>query len=299
MIREFAIEPSALENDRFADWVVYHTGIDTGQYISELPRKWKKLIFQLPGDSLRNKLIIESLRSNKSIVRFRENYDWNSQANWQTNAQRLHTEKAFDVILQLENIENHKYVVTPDQLRSRKNELQGTQFKKVARNVEEMTAYLESLAIVSEKLEFCDPYLHSLERKHMAFLEGMFKCCKGSKKKDIRIHTRLGKKDDEYINGRVNDFRTKLRPLLRRSDFAESIQVIFWSEYDSGARFHDRWFLTDLGGYNIGSGFDTKEDDENMIRRVDKDEFHHVSSTFNETGNTYDNLRQFSISEDR
>ena len=298
MIREFAIEPGALESDRLYDWVLDNTGIDTGQYISELPSTWVKQIYELRGHNRGTERLIEELRSKKSIVRFRKGFDWDSQANWQTNAQRLHTKKAFDVIIQLGKIEDHKEIMTPDDLRSRRDELTGTQFKEVDRTAEAMASYLESLAIVSEKLEFCAPYL-TLQPNGLKFLKEIFNRCKGSKKKDVRINTRLTDTSDSHIETQVETFRKILSPLLRNSDFAESIRVIFWSEHKSGERFHDRWFLTDIGGYNIGSGFDEVPGDKNRIRRVDRDEFENVSSTFNETGNTYIKLRQFSISEDR
>ena len=308
MIREFALEPEMLKSELVQYYLRSNVGVCKGQFISKCPKNWSNAVAAWP--KIRELYI--ALDRRKAFRDFDRQVDWDNAQSWSENIEQNKEQIAFDVIIQSEAIKALETVVTlnnwPDKedLLDRDNHL----FARIPKRADEIARVLGSLGKISSKLMFADPYLYSAEDRFLNVYFETLNVSKVSQKTTVELHTKFSFKDqgrnkswemlskpdlENQLHLAKQRFEKSLLPRLNQFSDALSINVYVWGEREGGTNFHDRYFLTELGGMKLGAGTDeattnqTKGHEVN-IDHLKKQEWEHTTNRLHPDATFYEKL---------
>ena len=141
---------------------------------------------------------------------------------------------------------------------------------------------------------------------------------KASQNTTVELHTKFSFKDrglnkpwhklsqedlENQLQLAKQRFEESLTPRLNQSSDELSINVYVWGEREGGTNFHDRYFLTELGGMKLGAGTDeattnqTKGHEVN-IDHLRKQEWEDTKNRFHPDATFYEKLRAWKFGRD-
>ena len=275
MIYEYALEPELV-----ATWTERHDfryfkenfGFDQGRIVARYPKRWQRRVWEAfeGTDDFARKRLDELLRHLSERMVQRCDTVWDADlTSWLENAEREHERRAFHAILARTNPRNRADVLTQthtDDGPARNWKV--SRGREVARNADAMADSIGPLLRCSSIVIFVDPHFGPerarYRRPFEAFLDRMVRQRPGEAPKRVEVHT------SEEHTGTVEFFRRECETRLRRC-VPEGMCVLVrrLSEKPRGAKLHNRYILTDLGGVSFGTGLDdgNATDDISLLDR--------------------------------
>lgn len=258
MLSEYAVEPAAIG----ADWktflfLIEKFGVDKGRLISRLPSKWEKKVIQEAKASgvpdIRMASIVERLsRSRFKMADFGRSY--NPDADWIENAVREHGRRPFRAIIYRDGAKPCAESLVPDDC-SDESVLFGAPISRdVARTANEIADALLVLSVVAREIDIVDPFfdLRPAKGDYIGPLAALLAklAVAASAAKVIRVHFRshVSRPPDHIL---ARDAPAQTNGILPPGFILELYE---WAAIPGGEDFHDRYFLTEVGGLMIGAG---------------------------------------------
>jgi len=292
MLSEYAVEPAAIG----ADWETFRYliekfGADKGRLISRLPNKWERKVIQTAKAAgvpdIRMASIVERLhRSKHAVVDFNRTY--NPAESWIDNTVREHRERPFRAIICSDQAISCAEAIIPDDCSDESRLFHSPISRGVTRTADEISDALLLLAAAASEIDIVDPYfdlrvargdfvspLGALLQKLVAIVPDP---------KVIRVHFRShdSRPPPEIL---ARDAPAQTNGLLP-ADFC--LELYEWEEFQNGEDFHDRFFLTDIGGVMIGAGLSAEGPTETAtFTLLDLQHAQRVRSRFSMDSTTY------------
>ena len=258
MLSEYAVDPAAIG----ADWSTFKDlidrfGADKGRLVSRLPKRWEKKVIQAAKESgvpdVRMKSIVERLRGAKYKV-LHSNRTYDPASNWVDNALREHGRRPFRAVICNDVTHGCREVLSPNDCSDDHPLFSAPISQDVARTPEDIAGALVLIAAVAQDIDIVDPYFDPRPEKGdyigplRSLLTGLSSWA--ATPKVIRVHfgTHDSRPPSEIL---ARDAPAQTKGLLPRG---YCLELYEWSEVPGGEDFHDRFFLTEVGGLMIGAG---------------------------------------------
>jgi hypothetical protein len=259
MISEYAVEPAAIG----ADWATFKDlidrfGADKGRLISRFPRKWEKKVIHAAKAAgvpdVRLASIVERLRCGSyKIADFCRDFD--HERDWIGNALREHEARPFHAIVCSSDAQGCAAALSPDDCADAEPRFSAPVSQDIVRAPEDIAGVLTALAAAAQEIDLVDPYfdLRATNGDYLAPLTELLArlAAMPVAPKTIRIHFRthptrptpelLARDGERLTRGMIPD--------------GYILELCEWQEIPNGEDFHDRFFLTDIGGLMVGAGF--------------------------------------------
>lgn len=271
---EYAVDPDAIGKDwsTFKD-LFDRFGTDKGRLISRFPKKWAKMVIdaavaaKVPdADKAR---IIERLKmeTRYKAVRSRRNYDTDKK--WICNALREHDSESFRAIICNSGAKGCNEALPPKFVYDAQPLMVARRNKYVS-NISELVEALLPIALVSNEIDLVDRYFDypgkgkgkgkgKYESKYIKLVKLLFAELEKSptSPKTIRVHyaTDKSRPSVEQLAFEWNEIAGKIVPKKRNLELYGWSKLLYGEREDEREYFHDRFFLTDIGGIQSGIGF--------------------------------------------
>lgn len=254
---EYAVEPEAMgsswENFRY---LIEKFGFSRGRLISRFPNKWEKKVVQAAKSAGMSELKLASLvdRLNRAkqdkflgLVRA---YDPNSD--WLENAIKQNEQLPFHAVITSKKTA-HDFVVAIDELDEDQVPLLCNRNCQISQTGNGISAALSSLLVSARVMLFIDPYFDISNRRYKEILRSCLAVIASSKNQGIQCEVHFGDMDGNISTEIIErEAKNWLKNVIPKGI---SIKFFAWKRKKNGADFHDRFFLTDLGGVQLGTGF--------------------------------------------
>lgn len=322
MLHPYAIEPDALA----ATWkdcriVLDLMGFQHGRAIAAYPtrKRWKALIraackanADLP-DRDRRRILRKLDQSNAKIVRADapDEYDdavLPAEERWVRNAVARQTEaQAFHAILATRNPEGHRDVVLADDVEASHPKIKVSSSADVLRQPEALADHVGRLIRNSRNLLLIDPYFDPSTPRWRPLVQACIDLAgrTAEGRANVTIHTRCKHLESTEPNqqeqeAEKQEFQRSCRRHLQASGKVASIRVCRWLRTrDHAHDFHDRYLLTNRGGYNLGTGFDQRRGASQRVRLCDDQECEDVRERFDDDDPAFEKADEFTVRPDR
>lgn len=311
MLHPYAIEPDALA----ATWkdcriVLDLMGFQHGRAIAAYPtrKRWKALIraackanADLP-DRDRRRILRKLDQSNAKIVRADAPGEYDdavlpAEERWIRNAVARQTEaQAFHAILATRNPEGHRDVVLADDVEDSHPKLDVSREEPVLREPEAFAAHVDALVRNSRELLLIDPYFDPSRPEWRPIVQACIDLASRTTRgcANATIHTRRHPNDEKPG---LDEFQQCCQQYFPASGKVASISVCFWQDRPPH-KFHDRYLLTDRGGYRLGYGFDVKRGDRQPVGLLDDQEHKRILAGYSDNP-FFDEAGKFTVRPDR
>lgn len=158
-------------------------------------------------------------------------------------------------------------------------------------NEEFIENILSSILPYSQKVTIIDPYFTVTNKKHhIPLLKIIFtqliNRCTTKHNSTIEIHTSVKHSDYDKTNWE-NNWQKQIKFFENNSN--HRVIIVVWKEKDNN-RFHDRYLLTDIGGFNLGKGADIAPDSEYTWSHL---HYGHISKLLSKVDKNNPNSYQF------
>lgn len=252
MIREFALDPDLLSNWKDFKHFTEKFGVSKGRLISRYPKDWAGLVRDAARRAdcppIEKHKIVEKLLKLQDRILARHN-EWGPGRPWLQNAEIEHGTRPFQAIIAQANPRDRDFVLCGDDLEETTDRFVAHTSAVVPRTPEAMAAHVGQLLRCSREVVFVDPYFDPGIRRFLrplrAFLLEVRKRSSGSSTLEAIYHTESAATPEHFQ--RECDHR--LVPLLPDG---VALKFLRW-EKDT---LHNRYVLTERGGYQFGTGLD-------------------------------------------
>ena len=269
MIYEYAIEPAlavSWAKDK-KDYGYYFEKFGLGQprIMSEFPKlkNWRKQFRKASQGAqdleLERITALFSMLVERRICR--EGYTYDGNISWLENAETEHGRYRFQAILAPENPRHHAQVLALRAIIS--HPLWKVEEQDVCpRTANDLACLVSAMLANCGEVHFIDPHFGPENARHRrplaAFLMEMVnnRHCR-SALQCIEIHTSA--KATAYFFKET--CREKLPGIIPAG---VNLKLKRWKERTGGAKLHERYILTDLGGVKVGPGLDDGKEGENF-----------------------------------
>lgn len=267
MLYEFAIEPDLLAGWRKCQIVLNVMGFQHGRAISGYPskRRWKELVREavtkanLP-DRERKRVHEKISQIDPKLVRSDRPYDATLQPvneRWLRNAVAQQTSlRPFHAILTTKNPGARDDVIVEEDIDEAHPRLATRPEIPVLRQADHLPPHIRTLVRNSRRLLLVDPHFDPSYYRWQPVVAGCLKLTLDrfldSPIEAIEIHTLDGGTSfDEFVR-RCQNSLTRWRPAG-----IAPVRVVRWRVREAAHDdFHERYVLTERGGYRIGKGLD-------------------------------------------
>lgn len=251
MIKEFALEPSLLNNWKDFRYFVEKFGIPQGRLISKYPKRWKRLVYDsLSGCAEIERKRIEEQLSSIDTRLISRTHEFDPLLDWGTNAENEHLIRPFHAIIAKNNPRTKSFVLEAESICDSNSLWNISRSKIIKRSADEISGCVEFLILNSREVMLIDPYFAPDKLSYRRTLEAIIMLTVGGHKRlpsKFEIHLK-----DYWGNSHFeNECRRLLSPLVPREIL---IKLYRWRDKPNGDKLHNRYILSDLGGIRFGSG---------------------------------------------
>jgi hypothetical protein len=249
MFHEYALEPSVLSSwdrvrfflDAFGPW--------KGRFLAQFPRHWKRMVHEaLQCPDLEKKRIVERLAClDRRVFSPRSNVPYDSEKHWFDNALAEHARSPFRAIIAHERSGSN--VLDAATLDDRSDLWRVDSGGIVPRDAAVFVKAIELLLLASSKIIVVDPFFRADQlaktRPLVAFCDIV-----ATSSVAIEVHFRDEPRSYALCMADAERFLPRLLP------FGSKVTLRCWKEKVGGARLHNRYLLTDIGGVQFGDGIE-------------------------------------------
>ncbi len=251
MIKEYAVEPSILDNWSDCRYFIDSFSIEKGRIVSEYPKHWKKMVFDSlieckPKEKLK---IIEKLDNLKYPTLWPRKHDWDDSLAWLDNSVVEHTNTPFHAILSNTDKHENEFIICADDCSetSENTRWLSNVSVRIKRTATEMGKTSEWLLKHSRQIILIDRNFRR-EAKWLNTLKEFLKIiAKHENIALIQYHLSL-------INGETTEFFASEIEKRIKNDVPKNCILEF--VYRDRSELHNRNILTELGALHFGIGLD-------------------------------------------
>lgn len=250
MFYEFAVDPAVISSWERARFFLDAFGPWTGRFLTEYPhKKWKKMVYEgLRCPDVERARIETRLRQlDARVFARRPGAPYDVTSSWIANAHNEHARDPFRAIIALEAT-GHDYVLDGAHLDGREQRWRVEAGAMVARNAEEFARRLQLLLKLSSRIVIVDPYFRTDRSETFAPVAAI--CRMTGPRSVVEVH-RSERNDVTHTHCIAS-----ARRFEQALPSGRSVRMHTWLERDGGARFHNRYLLTEIGGVKFGDGIE-------------------------------------------
>lgn len=305
MLYEFAIEPDVLTSWDKTRATLGLMGFQHGRAIAAYPSKkrWKKMIFEACrkagcGDREFARIREKVQQSDAKLVRGGppDAFDGSLQPPdecWIRNAiARQAGDGAFHAILSTRNPGGHPDVVLEEDVDESHPKLKVARELPVLRQPAELTRHIEKLVLNSHSLLLIDPHFDPSFYRWRPVVQACLALAAAAAGVDGHALARV------EIHALDNDGKCSFAEFERRCVKhipgllpipLSQVKVCRWRiKDDAPDDFHDRYILTDRGGYKLGKGLDEEFGKEQPVALLDDMEWQRVWGGYQEMASFFE-----------
>ncbi len=252
MFFEYALEPSALDSwdkvryflDAFGPW--------KGRFLAKYPRTWKRMVLEtIPSGYVERTKVEEKLRRlDDRIFTSREGWRFDTGQSWHSNASAEHARLPFRAIIKAgvpaSPIElNAAHVDEDDAL------WRVSPGAMVPRQPIAIATALHLLLRVSRSVVLIDPYFQADKFQKR---DALIAICEKLRGRRVRVEIHFSERNDGPTRNHL--MREAQTQLPGRILATQNLSLMCWRERAGGARLHNRYILTEVGGVQFGDGIE-------------------------------------------
>lgn len=188
--------------------------------------------------------------------------NYNGTTDWLTNAKAQMATRPFHAIIATQNPGAVSEVLVAGEFAKDDAPFKVKPQDNIPRRAAELAQCASLLVCHSDEIQFVDPYFDPSEPRWRNTFKSIvsMRCASAGKLKVLEVHRA---KPDPFIAGvQESNFTNRLADIVPSG---VKLRVFFWSEKPSGQRFHARYLLTDLGGFNFETGLDEGNSGETTL----------------------------------
>jgi len=251
MFFEYALDPAAVTSWEVARYFLDAFGPWKGRFLSQYPKHWRRLLLSgLSCGDVEKKRIEERLRqaTNDHVFYHRPDTHYDGTQPWIENARLEHSRQAFRAIIARE-ASSEDHVLDASTLDETHPRWQAGAGRLVARDATAFAQALDLLLRASSKVMIIDPYFRADQAAKTAPLTAFCRLIKGCIE-DVHVHYA------DEPRGYIQCTKDAERVLPGCVPRGMRVLLHCWKERSGGARLHNRYVLTDVGGVQFGDGIE-------------------------------------------
>ena len=264
MVHEFALDPELVASwgDRLHGRIfIDKFGFGTGRVVSRYPKSWQRRVWEAfenasaaPASEIERTRVEVLLKSLTEPMVHRRACVWDNTCSWLENAEREHERRPFHAILSSDNPRDHLNIVREDDILDGTPEAWDTPSSiDVERNATSMADAVRPMLGSATQILFVDPHFDASERRYRNSLDAFLRLVRTEEPRvTIELHTGNVRLTPDW-----NFFKKQCERFLpARIPAGLNLIVHRWMNRTSGAKLHNRYILTDIGGVQFGTGLD-------------------------------------------
>jgi hypothetical protein len=257
MLFEYAVEPQAIgsswQNFRY---LIEKFGFDRGRLISRFPGKWEREVYAAaaqmkPTERARLEIALSQAKQSKFLRSGRPYYP--ALGNWSQNAIAQDAIAPFHAIIAEQNPTFHPRVITVDEADEQNPLMVSAHIWEVERVGTTIASALGPLLKSAKSVLFVDRFFDISKSRYQETLKACLEVIHASGGVNVRCEIHFCDHDNrpppEFIERQAHKWVSGVLPS------GMSFALFGWKERASGADFHARYLLTDVGGMNVEAGF--------------------------------------------
>jgi hypothetical protein len=249
MFHEYALDPTVLSNWERTRYFLDSFGPWRGRFLAQYPRRWKRLVYQqLRCPDVERKRIEERLAVlDPRVFSGRSSATYDPEIAWLENAVRENQRSPFRAIIA--NEDRVPNVLDASTVDERNTLWRAEAGRLVARDAANFVRAVQLLLQASTKIILVDPFFRADQREKrdpvLAFCRAM-----GGTTAVLEVHFRDEPRSYALAMADAERFLPNLLPA------GVTVTLRCWKERAGGARLHNRYLLTDVGGVQFGDGIE-------------------------------------------
>lgn len=285
MLYEYAVDPSLLTDWQRLRLLTGKFGAEYGRLVAKMPWNWKEVV----KDGLSELSFIDRKRVVELFRRLDQTTCIDSSRcfdpttdDWLAAAERAHGEGPFHAILARDNPREHRRVLPFEEADETHELWRVPQSMRIERTVEAFVSATELLLRHSSYVHFVDPQFRPGNNRFRQTLEAFLRIVsEGSQGPVVCRYHRLHKLKKPLSS--TQEFQKictgKLAGVVPSG---VELRVVRWQDHRDkagGARFHDRYVLTNIGALSFSYGLDVSPGSETRVSLVSREEWSQVLLT--------------------
>jgi hypothetical protein len=258
---EYAVEPRAIG----ADWATFRYwiekfGFEQGRLISQFPKHWFREVHEA-GENLKpieRARITEALNQAKVTKAIRCNRPYNpGLGDWLHNALAEHQRQAFHAIVARTNPTGSGAVLLVDEADETQPLMAVASDQAVPSDGVSLATAMKEMLRFGSRILFVDPFFGPFSPRYRETLRECLRIIvQTNPQAECQIHCRHNGRGAQGEPPTPDAIQREAANILQGVIPAGlTVTVFCWQESMGGARFHDRYLLTDKGGIALGAGF--------------------------------------------
>lgn len=253
MFFEYALDPMLLSSwdrtrfflDSFGPW--------KGRFLAEYPRDWRRRVYTALSwpDVEKKRIEVRLEKLDPRVYSTRDGAKYDDQQPWVVNAASEHRRDPFRAVI-TSNPSPDKFILNGTELDERNDLWRVETGRMVSRDPDLFVAALKVLLRLSKNVMIIDPYFRSdvddKRRPIVALIEQLPSSVK------VAIHFAEGKATYDFF------MKMAERDLPKHLPTGREVSLYCWRERENGARLHNRYLLTEIGGVQFGDSIEKGED---------------------------------------
>ncbi len=245
MFHEFALDPAVLSSWDRARYFLDAFGPWKGRFLAEYPKRWKKIVIdRLTCQTMEKHRIVERLvQLDKRVFSPRTGAAYDISRSWLENAEGEHRRQPFRAIVAAEGSAK-PYVLDGAEVDDRSPLWRVEAGRMLTRDPGAFSQALRLLLDVSTHIVVIDPYFRADQDDKTQPLVAFCRLLKGTA--SVEVHVSDEKRSYDLAMRDANRALPNILP--------EGMEVTLhcWSPVPGGARLHNRYLLTEIGGVQFG-----------------------------------------------
>lgn len=253
MFYEYALDPAVLSSWERVRYFLDAFGPWKGRFLAEYPRRWRKLVYDgLRCNAVERTRIEERLRRlDERVFSRRPGSTFNGKRPWLDNAEAEHERSAFRAIIALET-RGKDYILDGSVVDETEERWRVEQGCILPRDPLNFVHALGLLLRESSHVVMIDPYFRADQPDKTSPLTTL---CQVFQTANVQIEIHGSEKDLAY----AEVIRHAKRALPDAIPEEMKVLLRCWKERPGGARLHNRFLLTDIGGVQFGDSIERGE----------------------------------------
>lgn len=250
MFHEYAVEPTLLSSWDRTRFFLDALGPWKGRFLAKYPRHWKRMVHRaLDCPDVEKKRIVERLaKLDTRVFSARKSADYRGECSWLENATSEHSREPFRAIIALHALRT-PHVIDGTEVDDGHDLWRVETGQLVRRRPEVFAQKLRLLLVASTRLMLIDPYFRADQPDKTGPLIAFCRAAPSLVAVDVHFSD-----EPRGYSACMNDASRVLPGLLPQG---VKVKLHCWNERPGGARLHNRFLLTEIGGVQFGDGIET------------------------------------------
>lgn len=257
MFYEYALEPAVLSNWASVRYFLDAFGPWKGRFLAEYPREWKKMVYNALDAAgcpnvEKSRIEVRLRQIDKRTLVLRPDALWDGTKSWVENALAEHEREPFRAIIARVAQAGRPHVLNAADVDEREALWRADQGGLVVRDPASIVRAIALLLAKSSRVLLIDPYFRADQGDKLLALRAI---CRPLAPRGIPLELHFA----DEARGYEPCIRDARRALPDELPSGMHVTMHCWIERAGGARLHNRFLLTDVGGVQFGDSVERGE----------------------------------------